>query len=227
MVKTLNSTARQASAERAWGSISRFYENWKKKTKGKKGFSQVKKFSRSVEYKTCGWKLSEDKKYLTITDKTRVGRLKLVGSIDLNFYQIKQIKRIRLVKKADGYYPQFGLDQDRKEITPKTGSLLGIDLGLESFLTDSNGKKLENPRFLRKSEKRFKKLQRRLSKKVKGSNNRKKAQNRLGRKHLKVSRQRKEGLSIAGSARINALGQNNLCVVNESLQDKLAGKKSL
>ncbi|MBE9171250.1 transposase [Pleurocapsales cyanobacterium LEGE 06147] len=154
LVKTLNSTARQASAERAWGSISRFYENWKKKTKGKKGFLQVKKFSRSVEYKTCGWKLSEDKKYLTITDKTRVGRLKLVGSIDLNFYQIKQIKRIRLVKKADGYYPQFGLNQDRKEITPKTGSLLGIDLGLESFLTDSNGKKLENPRFLRKSEKK-------------------------------------------------------------------------
>ena len=49
----LNSTARQSSAERAWSGIARFFDNCKKKVKGKKGFPQFKKHSRSVEYKTC------------------------------------------------------------------------------------------------------------------------------------------------------------------------------
>ncbi len=56
----------------------------------------------------------------------------------------------------------------------------------------SNGEKVDNPRHLRKSEKALKRLQRRVAKKVKGSKNRTKAINRLGRKHLKVSRQRKD-----------------------------------
>ena len=51
----LNSTARQASAERAWSGISRFFDNCKKQIKGKKGFPKFKKHSRSVEYKQSGW----------------------------------------------------------------------------------------------------------------------------------------------------------------------------
>jgi putative transposase len=51
----LNSTARQASAERAWASIARFYDNCKRKVKGKKGFPKFKKNQRSVEYKHSGW----------------------------------------------------------------------------------------------------------------------------------------------------------------------------
>ncbi|GFE68949.1 hypothetical protein CFPU101_15590 [Chroococcus sp. FPU101] len=53
----LNSQARQASAERAWSSISRFFDNCQRQGSGKKGYPQFKKFSRSVEYKTTGWKL--------------------------------------------------------------------------------------------------------------------------------------------------------------------------
>lgn len=53
-VAKLNSMARQSMAERAWASISRFYENCRSKVKGKKGYPKFKKFSRSVEYKTSG-----------------------------------------------------------------------------------------------------------------------------------------------------------------------------
>jgi len=56
----LNSMARQASAERAWSAISRFFENCKKSVPGKKGYPKFKKDCRSVEYKTSGWKLSND-----------------------------------------------------------------------------------------------------------------------------------------------------------------------
>ncbi|MFO0194975.1 MAG: RNA-guided endonuclease InsQ/TnpB family protein [Pseudanabaena sp.] len=190
--KKLNSQARQASAERAWSAINRFFENCKKKISGKKGFPRFKKRGHSVEYKTSGWKLSEDRKHLTLTDGFKIGRLKLIGSRDLNFYQIEQIKRIRLVRRADGYYAQFCVDVDRREEIEPTQTTIGLDVGLNLFYTDSQGEVVENPRYLRKSERQLKKLQRKVSKRKKGSANRRKAIKRLARKHLQVSRQRKD-----------------------------------
>ena len=188
----LNSQARQAAAERAWSAITRFYDNCKKKVKGKKAYPQFKKNVRSVEYKTTGWKLSEDRKSITFTDKCGIGKLKMKGTRDLLFYHPSLIKRVRLVRKADGYYIQFAVDVQRKEPLEATGKTLGLDVGLQDFYTDSNGHKEPNPRFLRKAERQIKKLQRRVSKKVKGSNNRRKAVKRLARKHLQIQRQRKD-----------------------------------
>jgi transposase len=82
----LNSMARQSAAERAWSAIARFYDNCKKKIKGKKGFPKFKKHCRSVEYKTSGWKLSPKRKAITLSDKKGIGTLKLKGTYDLNFY---------------------------------------------------------------------------------------------------------------------------------------------
>jgi putative transposase len=190
----LNSMARQASAERAWSSIARFYDNCKKGKPGKKGFPRFKKHSShgSVEYKTTGWKLSEDRRTITFIDGFKAGSFKLWGTRDLHFYQLKQIKRIRVVRRADGYYAQFCLDVDRVEKREPTGKTIGLDVGLTHFYTDSDGRTVENPRHLRKSEKALKRLNRRLSRTCKGSKNRAKARNRLSRKHLKISRQRKD-----------------------------------
>ncbi len=188
----LNSMARQASAERAWSSIARFYDNCKKKAK--KGFPQFKKHQThgSVEYKTCGWKLSEDRRTITFTDGFKAGSFKLWGTRDLHFYQLEQIKRVRVVRRADGYYVQFCLDVERIEKREPTGKTIGLDVGLTHFYTDSDGQTVENPRHLRKSEKALKRLGRRLSRTQRGSKNRAKNRNRLGRAHLKVSRQRKD-----------------------------------
>ena len=188
----LNAMSRQASAERAWAAISRFYDNCKKKVVGKKGFPQFQKDNRSIEYKTQSWKLADDRKSITFADKNGIGRLKLKGTRDLNFYQPDQIKRVRLVKRADGYYIQFCIQTDREEVIEPTHKTIGLDVGLESFYTDSLGNKVENPRFYRTGEKRMKRSQRLVSRKVKGSSNRRKARVKLGRVHLKISRQRKD-----------------------------------
>ena len=189
----LNSQARQSSAERAWSAIARFYDNCKKKIPGKKGFPKFKKNCRSVEYKTTGWSLDlHTRKAITFTDKKNIGRLSLVGTYDLHFYPIESIKRVRLVRRADGYYCQFILSVDMKIDIEPANSVIGLDVGLESFYTDHQGNKIKNPRFLRKGEKKLKKLQRRLSRKKKGSSNRRKARQRLAKAHLKISRQRKE-----------------------------------
>ncbi|MEH1910931.1 MAG: transposase [Nostoc sp.] len=188
----LNSMARQASAERAWSSISRFYENCKKGISGKKGYPQFQKDCRSVEYKTSGWKLADNRKSINFSDKNGIGRLKLKGTRDLGFYQINQIKRVRLVKRASGVYVQFCIDVDRSEDIEPTGNTIGLDVGLKEYYTDSDGVVVENPKFLRKGEKLLKHSQRRVSRRVKGSKNRGKAKTFLGKCHLKISRQRKD-----------------------------------
>jgi putative transposase len=185
----LNSQARQASAERAWSAISRFYKNCKKGIPGKKGYPHFQKDCRSVEYKSTGWVLAFDRKSIQFTDKKGIGRLKLKGTRDLHFYQIAQIKRVRLVRRADGVYVQFCIDVVRKEHIEPAGNTLGLDVGLKEYYTDSKGVTVENPRFLRIGEKVLKRSQRRVSRKVKGSNNRGKARQILGKRHLKISRQ--------------------------------------
>ena len=212
----LNSMARQSAAERAWTAISRFYDNCKKKVAGLKGFPSFQKDNRSVEYKTSGWKLAEDRKSITITDKIGIGKLKLKGTRNLNFYQPDQIKRVRLVKRADGYYVQFCISVDREEVILPTKSTIGLDMGLNHFYTDSNGEQIENPRFYRKAEKSMKRSQRLVSRKTKGSSNRRKARVKLSRIHLKISRQRKDhAIKLA-----RCVIQSNDLVVYEDLRVK-------
>ena len=192
--KQLNSQARQAHAERGWASIERFYRNCQNQTQGKKGYPKFQKFQvrATVEYKLTGYKLSEDRKHITFTDRFKAGIFKLWGTRDLHFYQLNQIKRVRVVRRHDGYYAQFLIDHKREEEKPLTGRQIGLDVGLNHFYTDSFGEKIENPRFLRKDERKIKRLQRKLSKTQKGSKNRAKARNKLGRAHLKVSRRRND-----------------------------------
>jgi putative transposase len=212
----LNSMARQAAAERAWAAISRFYDNCKKKVSGLKGFPSFQKDNRSVEYKTTGWKLAEDRKSITITDKIGIGKLKLKGTRDLNFYQPDQIKRVRLVKRADGYYVQFCISVDREEVIVPTKNTIGLDMGLNHFYTDSNGEQVENPRFYRKAQESIKRSQRLVSRKAKGSSNRRKARVKLSKIYLKISRQRKDhAIKLA-----RCVIQSNDLVVYEDLRVK-------
>ncbi|NET42323.1 transposase [Okeania sp. SIO2B3] len=193
----LNSMARQASAQRAWNSISSFYRRCREGAKNK-GYPQFKKHSRSVEYKTSGWKLSKDCLTINFTDGFQAGKFSLFCNHQTreDLFRLK-INRVRVVRRADGYYAQFCFDAHRKETGNYTGNVVGIDLGLTYFYKDQNDNAAIYPKYLRQAEKRIKKLQRQLSRKfVKGkkpqSNNYHKARMRLGKCHLKVTRQRKD-----------------------------------
>ncbi len=146
------------------------------------------------DYKVTGWKLDSDGKHLTFTDGCGIGRLRLVGNKkqDVAVFPMKQIKRVRVLKRADGYYVQFAVQADRQIEHVVTGTQVGIDVGLKEFSTDSNGNTVANPRFLRKAEKKLKRLHRRLSRTQKKSANRKKARQKLAKAYLKVHRQRED-----------------------------------
>ncbi|WP_084668989.1 RNA-guided endonuclease InsQ/TnpB family protein [Spirulina major] len=193
--KKLNSMARQAAAERAWSSISRFYEHRKKGIKPV-GFPKFKKHSRSVEYKTSGWKLLGPKR-IKFTDGFGIGELRLIGTYDLARYDESLIKRVRLVRRADGYYVQFCIQVNVQVQSEPSQKAVGLDLGLRYFIAASDGTVVETPQFYRKSERRLNRANRQKSRKYrKGakpqSRNYHKARNRYARKHLRVSRQRNE-----------------------------------
>src|SRR5215831_15675658 len=99
---------------------------------------------------------------------------------------------------------QFAVKTERRMAHEPTGKQVGIDVGLKSFYTDSEGQTVANPRYLRKAEKKLKRLHRRVSRKKKGSKNRKKAIKRLAKGYLKVSRQRKDFACKAARALIQS-----------------------
>jgi len=210
----LNAQARQAAAERAGAAILRFYKTRRTQMPSQKGYPQFQKDCRSVEYKATGWKLDEARARLTLTDGFKAGTFRLRGTRDLVGYACDQIKRVRILRRADGYYAQFGVNVVRRVAVEATGRNVGIDLGLTHFYTDSEGATVANPRHLRRSGEAVTRLHRRVSSKVKGSKNRAKARGRLGRKHLKVSRQRKD--FAVKTAR--ALVMSNDMIAYENLQ---------
>lgn len=97
-----------------------------------------------------------------------------------------------------------------------TGSLIGVDLGIKDFAITSNGEKFDDPKFLRKSEERIKLLQRRFSKKKKGSKNREKARVKLAKQHEKIANQRNDFLQKLSTH----LVKNHDLIALESLRVK-------
>jgi putative transposase len=104
------------------------------------------------------------------------------------------------------------------EITelPKTEAKVGIDVGLKTFAVMSNGKEVENPKHLRKSEKRLAKYQKDLSRKKTGSKNRQKAKIKVAKIHEKIANQRADFLHNQSFEIIN----DNQVIVLEDLKVK-------
>lgn len=94
---------------------------------------------------------------------------------------------------ARKYYVSILVD-DQIETPPtepyNKATLLGVDVGIKTFAACSDGTKIDNPKYLKASLQRLKCLQRRVSRKVLGSNNRRKAVNKLAKIHEKISNQR-------------------------------------
>ena len=104
-----------------------------------------------------------------------------------------KVKSITLSKDCCGdYWASVLYENDEAEAAPETtvheSQILGLDAGLKTFCTCSNGKKVKSPKPLKRAMKKLKKAQRALSRKKKGSKNREKARKRLAKLHRKVAR---------------------------------------
>jgi putative transposase len=106
-----------------------------------------------------------------------------------------KIKTASITKKTDGYYVTLSLeDETVPTIKPdfNPDSITGIDVGLKEFLTTSEGETVAIPQQYRKSQKRLRVIQKRVSRRKKGSNRKLKAVKQLSRQHKKVADKRKD-----------------------------------
>jgi putative transposase len=99
-------------------------------------------------------------------------------------------KTVTISHEADGWYACFSCAGVPIQPLPPTGQETGIDLGLESFATLSDGSQIANPRIFRVAERRLKRAQRRVSRRKVGSQRRRKAVRLLAKAHHKVRRAR-------------------------------------
>ena len=108
-----------------------------------------------------------------------------------------KIKTATIICKADGYYVILSLEDKSVpspdiRIVPNLDNTIGIDMGLKAFLIDSKGEEVKIPQYYRASQKQLRVKQKAVSRKVKGSNRRKKAINSLAKRHHKVANTRKD-----------------------------------
>lgn len=126
------------------------------------------------------------------------------------------IKSVTISKTpTEKYYASILVETEIKEL-PKADKKVGIDLGLKEFAIFSDGAKIENPKWLRKTEKRIKKLQIDLSRKQNGSKNYDKNRQKLAKLHEKITNQRRDFLHKLSSKIIN----ENQVIVLEALKVK-------
>jgi putative transposase len=127
------------------------------------------------------------------------GKLKLskIGLVKIKLHRdiSGTVKTVTVKRDTIGkWYAVLAVETELNQPGTHPGTAAGLDVGLEKFATLSDGSAIENPRYLRKTEKRLKHAQRALSRKQKGSRNREKTRLKVAKLHTKVRNQRKDFL---------------------------------
>lgn len=177
--RQLNSQTVQEIGERYDLSMKRFL---KKLAKRPPKFKKRGDF-KSIVFKQCGYRLQGN--VLTIN---KIGRFKFSKSRDYS-----NVKRISIKRTATGdYYLIVCCDVQAKSYNRAGDAAVGIDFGLKTFLTCSDGKEIKSPEYFKQYMRRLAKAGKVLSSKKPGSNNRKKAKHKLAKLHEKVANKRSD-----------------------------------
>ncbi|EJW14373.1 IS200/IS605 family element RNA-guided endonuclease TnpB [Paenibacillus alvei] len=191
--------------------LDKAYKNFfRDKTIGFPSFKNKKKNNHSYTTNNQNGTISVEDGYL------KLPKLKNRIKIKLHRQLVGLIKSCTISQTLSGkYYVSLLVETDIQPM-PKLDSKIGVDLGLKSFAITSDGEIIDNPKHLRKSEKRLAKLQKDLSRKKKGSTNRNKARMKVAILHEKIANQRQDFLHKKSSKMIS----ENQVIVLEDLRVK-------
>lgn len=177
--------------------------NWVKSRKGARkgrrvGFPKFKAKDRATPrfaYTTGGFGLIQgDPKALRLP---RIGRVHCLEDVTARVGDAR-VLRMTVSQRAGRWYAALTVERDDKLVTkPLRGGAVGVDLGVKTLATLSDGTVIENLRALAASERRLKKAQKALSRKVKGSNRRTKARAKVARLHARVANVRADAMHKA------------------------------
>lgn len=168
--------------------LSRTFDNFfRRKQNGEKsGFPRFKSQNRynSFTYpqmKNAFW-LNGD-----VLQLSKIGKVRLHLSREIK----GTIKTCTIKREISGWFVFFAVERE-SETLPKTNKQIGIDVGIENFLTLSDGTQIENPRFFERLQKKTRVAQRRISRRQKNSNRRRKAVIQLGKLHKRIKNSRSD-----------------------------------
>jgi putative transposase len=145
----------------------------------------------SFTYNQSGFKIfqHEDGKYNLMLSK--------IGSIEIRMHRRPvNIKQVTIVRRAGKWHAIVACSILRKKfsISLRYYKPVGLDVGISNYVYDSNGNHVDNPLFLSKELKPLRRVQRKASRRVKGSQNYKKALSWLQRLHMRIANKRKNFL---------------------------------
>ncbi|MBF0467256.1 MAG: transposase [Nitrospirae bacterium] len=184
--KNVGSQVLQDVLERLDKAYKAFFRRVKEHT-GNAGFPRFKGYGRydSFTLKQAGWKL--EGRYLHVRN---VGRFKLFLSQPIQ----GEIKTITVRRSSTGWYVAFSCDNVPVREFPETAKEIGLDVGINNFLVDSEGNAVENPKYYVNNQKVLRRRNRSFARKRKGSSRRKKAKILVAKAHEKTANQRKDFL---------------------------------
>ena len=158
-----------------------FFSSWKGKRKGKQVLPpkfKKRRSKQSARFTKGGFSFSGNKVYLA-----KIGKLDVVWSRD----SLRLPSSVTVIKdSADRYFLSFVVEIE-PEVLPHNENSVGIDLGITTFATLSNGQKIEAPKPLKKRIRRLRKLSKKLSRKNRGSKRYEHFRKRLAKFYAKLA----------------------------------------
>lgn len=142
-------------------------------------------------------------------------RLQGIGHVRCHMHRRFEgnLKNLTIKRENNQWYAIFACGNIKPKPLPKTGSVVGFDLGLVTYLTTSDGLKFENPRYFKKVDNKVRDIERSLSRCERHSNRRKQIKDRLAKQHRKIRLQRRDH---AHKLALNLI-QNNDIICHEKL----------
>ncbi|KAB2864332.1 MAG: IS200/IS605 family element transposase accessory protein TnpB [Anaerolineae bacterium] len=181
--KNVHSHVFQGLAKRSEAAYQAFFRRVKAGEKA--GYPRYKGADRfhSIEFKQYGTGVALDGRRIRISG---------VGRVRVRWHRAMEgvVKTAEIVHKAGQWFVVFVCEVPDKPELPKTGQVIGLDLGVASLFTTSDGDKVEHPKFYQRSQKRLRVLNRALARKKQGGKNRRKTKRWVQRHHNHIKNQR-------------------------------------
>jgi putative transposase len=169
-----------------WSNIAALSQTEKRGRKiGKLRFKSASRY-RTLNYNQSGFKIDREHSAVTFSK---------IGTIPFAMHRPYSgvVKGVLITRSGDNWYVIIQAEQDVSE-PKKEGRSVGIDVGLDSFAVDSDGRVIENPRFYEHSRDRIKKLQQSVARKQRFSKNWKKAKGKLEKAYDHITIQKNDFL---------------------------------
>lgn len=207
----------KCALQNALKNLDRAYQNFFSKRNSFPKFKSKKRHSYSYRTNFSNNNIEFCGKYI------KLPKLKKMKIKDKKIPQGRILNASVIQESSGKYYVVLCCTEVAIDSLVKSGNSVGIDLGIKNFCILSNGSKVENPKYLKKSLKKLAKLQRELSRKSKDGSNRSKARIKVARQFEKVSNQRKDFLQKLSTEMIKE--NDIICVENLQVKNMIKNHK--